>query len=288
MTENTFVGFDVPRENWSKLPHAFIENMHLMTGSEIKVILYILRHTWGFQDNRKKITLDEFENGRKRRDRSRLDSGTGLSRGAVKDGLKRAIEHGFIEVEEDDSDLGRVKRYYSLKMLSVKNLPPEGQKVTPRESETGPPSEKDTRGKIPQDTMVDLPLPTEVVSTPVSEESPLTEPVPEPSPVKERPKRKQNRRAKSGRVTEHQRYFSALSAALRIPREMTGNQRGRLNSFTKRIRSNGFDLAHIKAAEREWWLGWPGNTGSPPNDGQFLQRLEIVRRRKEDHDRQWT
>jgi len=34
-------------------------------------VLYILRHTWGFQDTSKRITSDEFEHGRKRIDGTR-------------------------------------------------------------------------------------------------------------------------------------------------------------------------------------------------------------------------
>ena len=57
------------------MPVSLIENMHLITSlSEMKVIYYILRHTWGYQeyDTPKTITLDEFEHGRKRIPRSAL------------------------------------------------------------------------------------------------------------------------------------------------------------------------------------------------------------------------
>lgn len=112
-----FTGFDIPQENWSKLPHALIENLPLIeTVSEMKVILYVLRHTWGYQDEQKKITLDEFESGRKKRDGSRIDSGTGLSKPSIIDGISRAVAHGFICVETDERDAARVKKYYSLQM----------------------------------------------------------------------------------------------------------------------------------------------------------------------------
>ena len=111
-----FNGFKPPMENWSKLPHEFIEALPLVeTLGELKVILYILRHTWGFQDARKRITLDEFMKGRKRKDGSRLDGGTGLTEPTVRNGLERAEKHGFIVVEEDDRDLARIKRVYSLR-----------------------------------------------------------------------------------------------------------------------------------------------------------------------------
>ena len=130
-----FEGFGDPQENWSKLPHDLIAQLpEIETIGEMKVILYVLRHTWGYQDNAKKITMDEFANGRKKRDGSRIDSGTGLSEPTLRAGIEKAIEHGFIAVEIDDSDKGRIKKIYSLR---VKDLPP-----TPKESL--PPSEKET------------------------------------------------------------------------------------------------------------------------------------------------
>lgn len=138
-----FPGFDIPKENWSKLPHDFINALPLIeTIGEMKVILYILRHTWGFQDESKKITVDEFVNGRKLKDRSRMDTGTGLSKSTVVDGLKRAEAHGFISVEVDDYDGGRIKKIYSLR--GIDSIPQETPKSDPRGIESIPRSEKET------------------------------------------------------------------------------------------------------------------------------------------------
>lgn len=150
MTE--FIGFDEPRENWSRLPHTLVGAFSMIkTVAELKVILYILRHTWGYGDEQKRITIDEFVHGRKRRDGSRIDNGIGMSKNAVKDGIKSAVKDGFVCVEVDDSDRGRTKQYYSLRLRGsktdpqgVKDCPSEGQKLTPRGSKTDPRSEKET------------------------------------------------------------------------------------------------------------------------------------------------
>ena len=173
-----FPGFQPPTENWSKLPHEFIDVLAMVeTVGELKTILYILRHTWGFQEQQKKITMDEFEHGRKRRDGTRMDTGTGLTNPTIRDGLKRAEAHGFIEVEVDDRDLGRVKRFYSLRMNVPqepvkKSQPPEkesiegGKKVCPRtEKDT---LEKDTTRKsdiIPQATLAVVDPPTQSIKS---------------------------------------------------------------------------------------------------------------------------
>src|SRR6266700_2713295 len=66
----------------------------------------------------KKITTDEFMHGRKGKDGNRIDSGTGLSNKSVVEGLSKAVEHGLLEVEIDDRDRARIKKYYKLKMKS--------------------------------------------------------------------------------------------------------------------------------------------------------------------------
>lgn len=105
-------------DGYTKLPHELIELLPKLSETELKIILYIMRHTWGFQefDKPKKITVDEFMHGRKRSDGSRMDNGTGLSNWGVQDGIAKAIKHGFVTCKVDDRDKGRVKKYYALKI----------------------------------------------------------------------------------------------------------------------------------------------------------------------------
>lgn len=115
-----FAGFEVPKQNWFKLPNSWTDiTADMRSWAEHKIVEYVLRHTWGFQEygKLKLITLDEFENGRKRADGSRMDKGVGLRRQAIISGLKQAVEDGFLIVDTDDRDKGRVKKYYGLKMV---------------------------------------------------------------------------------------------------------------------------------------------------------------------------
>jgi hypothetical protein len=119
---NTFRGFDTPRQNWSKLPNELIDLLPIIDSlGELKVVLYTLRHTWGYSEFGlpKRITLDEFMSGRVARDGTRLDAGTGLSKDTVIDGLRRAVTHGILTVEVDAHDAARVKKYYSLRMKEL-------------------------------------------------------------------------------------------------------------------------------------------------------------------------
>lgn len=120
-----FQGFSSPDdEGFTRLPHDFFEVCAQINNvAELKVILYLARHTWGFQEygQWKCISTDEFAHGRKRKDKSRMDSGTGLGITATKDGLKRAMQHGYIVVGYDRSDLARIQKYYFLKMKETKD-----------------------------------------------------------------------------------------------------------------------------------------------------------------------
>jgi hypothetical protein len=117
---SSFEGFDIPHQNWFKMPNNWTDiTAEIGSIAELKVVEYVLKHTWGYQEYgvRKRITNDEFMNGRRRKDRTRIDKGTGLSKPSVIAGLKAAVERGLLIEEIDDTDKARVKKYYSLRMM---------------------------------------------------------------------------------------------------------------------------------------------------------------------------
>jgi hypothetical protein len=114
-----FSGFDIPHQNWFRMPNHWTDITAGITSlAELKVVEYVLKHTWGYQEYgiSKLITTDEFMHGRKRKDGTRIDMGTGLSNRSVIDGLRRAVDDGFLVEEVDDSDKARVKKWYRLRM----------------------------------------------------------------------------------------------------------------------------------------------------------------------------
>ena len=114
-----FAGFDVPESNFWRLPNNWFDLAARFTSwAEQKVVEYILRHTWGFHEYgmAKLITMDEFMHGRKRRDGTRMDAGCGMAENSIKKGIQDAVTHGFLVVETDDSDKGRIKKYYAPRM----------------------------------------------------------------------------------------------------------------------------------------------------------------------------
>src|SRR5215217_7402692 len=164
-----FSGFDRPESNYFRMPNSWTDiTAEIDNIAELKVVEYILRHTWGYQEYGLKnhITIDEFVNGRRLKDGSRMDKGTGLSERAVYDGLRKAVENSLIEEEIDDSDLGRIKKFYSLRMREnahnheelqslhpgvqtlhppLQDLHPDPQTLQVRGARNAPRTEKDTQ-----------------------------------------------------------------------------------------------------------------------------------------------
>jgi hypothetical protein len=133
-TENkeAFQGFVPPVDDYFRMPNEWINICaDINSLAELKVVQYVLRHTWGYQDydGVRKLTLDEFMRGRKRRDGTRIDKGTGLSDRGVKDGIALAVKHGYLVYEIDNRDKARIKKSYGIRMISElpdrKNLPPK-------------------------------------------------------------------------------------------------------------------------------------------------------------------
>ena len=123
--EQGFAGFVVPTQNWFRLPNEWTDITSRMKSlAELKVVEYVLRHTWGYQEygEAKRISTNEFMHGRRRQDGSRLDHGTGLSKPSVIDGLRLAVKDGYLLEERDERDKGRIQKQYQLRM---KDLHPE-------------------------------------------------------------------------------------------------------------------------------------------------------------------
>lgn len=154
--ENIFPGFRKPSKGYFSLPNEWTDiTAEIDSLSELKVLEYTIRHTWGFErgyGTPKWITIDEFMNGRMKADGTRMDKGTKLSENAVKEGLRRAIKHGYITCNVNDNDKARIKKSYTVKMLEEpaesegQHLTPEDQNVTPEGQDLMPEGRK-LRGK---------------------------------------------------------------------------------------------------------------------------------------------
>lgn len=112
-----FPGWESPSQNWSKLPHALVGLIPRMKESELKVTLYILRHTWGYGNYGKYqfMTLDEIMNGRFDKDGNRLDEGTGLSKQSVITAIRAGKSRGTLQELAIRNDPARIRKGYKLR-----------------------------------------------------------------------------------------------------------------------------------------------------------------------------
>lgn len=83
-----FKGFE--QSNTTPVPDIlFDELLSILTGSELKVLLYIIRRTAGFKKSADAISLSQFEEGIVTRDGKILDHGCGIS---DRKAIRRALE----------------------------------------------------------------------------------------------------------------------------------------------------------------------------------------------------
>ncbi len=77
-----------------------------LTEAELRVLLYVIRRTFGFQKNSDAISTAQMANGITTRDGRQLDYGTGMSKSAVWRGCKGLVEKGILIVEQRQSEQG--------------------------------------------------------------------------------------------------------------------------------------------------------------------------------------
>ncbi|TCW39531.1 hypothetical protein EDC21_10590 [Thermohydrogenium kirishiense] len=87
------------------------DNLNSFSGSEVKLLLFLLKHA---DKNPVHITTDEFQNGKLDGAKKRLDTGTGLSAGAISESIKKLIDKKLLICFIDNVDMGRIKKYYML------------------------------------------------------------------------------------------------------------------------------------------------------------------------------
>jgi hypothetical protein len=112
-----FKGFISPR--YTQVPDELFDAlMAYLSGAELKVLLYIIRRTFGFKKDSDNISLRQICNGIKTREGEVLDKGTGLSLSTVQIALKGLLEKNCVITARNRSkEKGDEPTTYSLNML---------------------------------------------------------------------------------------------------------------------------------------------------------------------------
>jgi hypothetical protein len=145
-----FEGFDSP--NTTPVPDVFFDLLAPQCSeAELRVLIYIMRRTFGFKKNSDAISLSQMVDGITTRDGRVLDLGTGMSRRGVMKGCAGLVTKGVIEVrkrraDQGDSDINiyrlRFKNTAEIEIMGVGNDVPYGrERRAPRVGNEGAPQE---------------------------------------------------------------------------------------------------------------------------------------------------
>lgn len=115
--EITFKGFVSPR--YTQVPdELFDELMAHLSGAELKVLLYVIRRTFGFKKDTDNISLSQICNGITTRDGEVLDKGTGLSLSTVQLAIKGLLKKQcVISARNRSKEKGDEPTTFSLNIL---------------------------------------------------------------------------------------------------------------------------------------------------------------------------
>lgn len=100
-----FSGFDTPR--YTPIPDQLLDLLLAdLSGAELKVLLYIMRRTFGWKKEADNIGLAQLTGGITTRDGRTLDVGTGLARSTAVAAVKSLEDWGLIERQENHAPDG--------------------------------------------------------------------------------------------------------------------------------------------------------------------------------------
>lgn len=101
-TEVAFAGFASP--TFTQVPDELFDVLlPSLSDAELRVLLYIVRRTFGFKRQADTISLSQMVSGITTADGRQLDQGTGLSKATVARGLKSLREKGIIDATRNRS-----------------------------------------------------------------------------------------------------------------------------------------------------------------------------------------
>lgn len=133
----SFQGFpkDIEYSHW-QFPTLINGYVHSLTGSEFKVLWYILRHTFGWQKVTDNLSRSQISKGIKKRNGEIVDSGTGLSIRQVERCLKSLEEKGFILIKREMGKVSEItlnitNQRQKFAGTSDKNIPSTSDKKSP-------------------------------------------------------------------------------------------------------------------------------------------------------------
>lgn len=142
-----FAGFDSPR--YTPTPDQIFDELlapGLLTEAELRVLLYIVRRTFGWKKELDNISLSQITGGIVKRDGARLDWGAGVAKSSAVRAIKGLVEKGVILSRHNfREDGGSDVTTFALRMRDPDDLP-YGHGITPNGASKYPVSRRETQG----------------------------------------------------------------------------------------------------------------------------------------------
>ena len=153
-----FDGWDTPR--FTPIPdQLFDEWLPHLSGTQVKVLLYIMRRTYGFKKNYDAISLSQITDGIVKRDGERLDWGAGVAKSSAVEAVKALVALNLITAERQKSnEYGDEATVYRLTMRSVQPVSENQTRVSYNQTPALPKikhprvRQSDTQETVVQDT----------------------------------------------------------------------------------------------------------------------------------------
>jgi predicted transcriptional regulator len=125
--QGKFIGFASPR--YTQVPDELFDDLLPdLTGAELKVLMYVIRRTFGFKRDSDHISLSQMVQGITRKDGSILDRGTGLTKESVIKAARSLVDKGIlVRTRVTSVDKGFESTEYSLK---IAQFSPMSEKLT--------------------------------------------------------------------------------------------------------------------------------------------------------------
>jgi replication protein O/DnaA-like protein len=119
-----FEGFDLPTT--TPVPdQVFDVLLHRLSDPELRVLLYIIRRTFGFKKQSDDISLKQMVEGIKTRDGRVLDHGTGVSKPTITKAIKGLVQKGIVvAVRHRSQEKGDEPTTYALRFRNTPVLNP--------------------------------------------------------------------------------------------------------------------------------------------------------------------
>jgi len=119
-----FDGFSKP--TYTQVPDEVLDVlMPDLSESELKVLLYVVRRTFGFGKDRDAISTSQMIEGITTKDGRVLDRGTGLSRSSVRRGVQGLLDKGILTISKVVSEEGDYEtNVYGLRFKSDQGVVP--------------------------------------------------------------------------------------------------------------------------------------------------------------------